>query len=57
MSNTDQRTLLREIRAKQREAQDEGDSREANRLFQEEQVLIGLLKGNQPVVGKGGRWA
>lgn len=48
---------LREVRGKITEAQGRGDNREANRLYQTEQQLIGKLGGAQPIVGAAGRAA
>lgn len=45
------------IRAKIGEAQDRGDSREANRLHQQELALLGKITRNQPIVGSQGRAA
>ncbi len=48
---------LRGVRDKIKNAQGRGDSKEANRLYVEEQALIGKTKGNQPIVGAAGRAA
>ncbi len=45
------------IRAKISEAQDKGDSKKANKLYEKEQALIARLKGDQPIVGSRGRAA
>ena len=43
------------VRAQQQEAQASGDSKRANKLYQQEQALIGKKAGNKPVVGSRGR--
>lgn len=45
---------IRDVRARQSEAQSSGDSKLANKLYQQEQALIGK-KGSKPVVGSQGR--
>lgn len=46
---------IRDTRKQISEAQGEGDSKRANRLYQKEQALIAKTKGNRPVVGSAGR--
>lgn len=48
---------LRGIREKIAEAQNKGDNRRANELYQKEQGLIAKIKGNGPIVGSQGRAA
>lgn len=48
---------LKTIRDGIASAQDKGDNKEANRLYQEEQRLIGKLQGSAPIVGAQGRAA
>lgn len=45
------------LRTQQSEAMAKGDNKKANQLYQEEQALIGKLKGSQPIVGAQGRAA
>jgi len=47
---------VRDIRAQIEKANDEGDSKRANQLYQKEQKLLARL-GDQPVVGARGRAA
>ena len=46
---------IENIRKDITQAQSEGNTKKANKLFQEEQALLAKLKGNQPVVGAAGR--
>lgn len=46
-----------DLRKRISDAQGRGDTREANRLFQEEQKLLSKIQGNRPVVGSQGRAA
>lgn len=48
---------IRGLREKQEEAKSKGDSKLANRLYQQEQALIAKRHGNKPVVGVQGRAA
>lgn len=48
---------VRTLRQQQAEAQQNGDSKLANRLYQREQALIAKMKGNKPIVGSQGRAA
>lgn len=48
-------TQLGEIRNAIAKAQQDGDSKEANRLYQKEQDLLAQIQGNRGVVGSGGR--
>jgi transcriptional regulator with XRE-family HTH domain len=47
---------IREVRKEIQEAQNEGDSKRANRLYQSEQKLLAKM-GNKPIVGSAGRSA
>ena len=58
LTDGERETLDEEIRAKRKqisEAQAAGDSKRANRLFLEEQALLGKQTGDQPIVGSRGR--
>jgi len=46
---------VRDVRKQIAEAQAEGDSKRANKLFAREQSLLAKIKGSEPVVGAGGR--
>lgn len=46
---------IRNVRSQQQEAQSSGDSKRANKLYQQEQALIAKKGGSQPVVGARGR--
>lgn len=48
---------LKSLREKTQAAQERGDSKEANRLYQKEQALIAKMHGAKPVVGSQGRAA
>jgi hypothetical protein len=48
---------IQELRQKIREAQDAGDSKLANKLYQKEQGLIKKYGGDQPIIGSQGRQA
>jgi hypothetical protein len=48
---------ISDLRKHQAEAQANGNTREANKLYQREQALIAKLKGNRPIVGSQGRAA
>jgi len=48
---------VKDIRARIEAAQGRGDSKEANRLFQEEQRLLSQIQGSRPIVGAAGRAA
>lgn len=48
---------LRDLRKKQAEAKQAGDSKRANKLYQDEMALIAKVKGNRPIVGTAGRAA
>ncbi len=51
------RDQLTEIRAKISDAQGRGDTKEANRLYTQEQALISKTQGNSGIVGSQGRAA
>lgn len=46
-----ERAELEQVRARIKEAQARGDSKEANRNFQEEMRIIARQKGSGPIVG------
>jgi len=48
---------VRNVRAQIQEAQSSGDSKRANKLYQQEQALISRKEGSKPVVGARGRMA
>ena len=48
---------LKDVRKLIDEAQDKGDQKEANRLYQKEQTIIAKLSGTRPIVGAQGRAA
>ena len=48
---------VRDVRKKISEAQQAGDSKRANQLYQKEQSLLAKMAGNKPVVGAEGRAA
>ena len=60
LSESDRRVVndqLRDIRGKISEANERGDSKEANRLYQTEQALIAKTQGDTNIVGSRGRAA
>lgn len=48
---------IRDVRKQISEAQNEGDSKRANRLYEKEQSLIAKTRGNKAIVGSHGRAA
>ncbi len=58
MTEGERETVEEEIRSVRKdisEAQEKGDSKRANKLYQKEQALITKQKGNKPIVGSAGR--
>ena len=58
LTESERETVEEEIRGVRNEideAQSQGDSKRANRLYQKEQKLIARQRGNKPIVGSAGR--
>lgn len=55
MGETEYEDALTAMRTQTDEAQAQGDSRRANRLYAQQQTFIAARQGSQPIVGRGGR--